>query len=261
MADHDQDRRGTLDRKFAAAALSSLGLDADTRLLAVCAGTEDWELLCSMGFTNVVVSNLDEAFAPLVPDGDVVVAPRRPIAEFDERSFDLGVRVRGLTTARLPHRAAGEMYPGVPGGIVAIELRDTRADALAVRRGHGRCLRVGRGQPIRGFAPGSGQHQRSQPVYRWTEAEVVKTLRSYDPTGEPQVEFRYGLTPAPPPTATGRRRRLAGQRGQARSLGLCSLFKRQFQPTGRPSPPPHRAVPLAPPKLKGEVEFDPDYRG
>ena len=56
-----------MDREFTAATLQSLGLRADTRLLAVCAGTDDWELLAGLGFTDVVVSNLDESFSPLVP--------------------------------------------------------------------------------------------------------------------------------------------------------------------------------------------------
>ena len=42
-------------RSFAAATRQSLGLRIDTRLLAVCASTSDWELLAELGFTDVVV--------------------------------------------------------------------------------------------------------------------------------------------------------------------------------------------------------------
>ena len=58
----------------------------------MCAGTEDWELLSSLGFTNVVVSNLDEAFAPLVPEGAWSYQNAQSLT-YEDRSFRLGVRV------------------------------------------------------------------------------------------------------------------------------------------------------------------------
>ena len=248
----------TLDRKFAAATLSSLDLEADTRLLAVCAGTDDWELLCSLGFTNVVVSNLDEAFAPLVPDGAWSYQDAQSLS-FDSRSFDWVFVSEGLHHCRSPHRALVEMYRVCRQGIVAIESRDSALMRLAVRVGMADAYELA-AVTDQGFRSG-GLDNTSVPnhVYRWTEAELIKTLRSYDPTGEPRVEFRYGLR-LPTAEATGAQRRLAGRMAKPVLSALCALFKRQSNQlaviTRRPAelyPWLHRA--------KGKVEFNPDYRG
>ena len=258
MTDHDQDRRGTLDRKFAAAALSSLGLDADTRLLAVCAGTEDWELLCSLGFTNVVVSNLDEAFAPLVPDGAWSYQDAQSLS-FDDRSFDWVFVSEGLHHCRSPHLALGEMYRVCREGIVAIEARDSALMRLAVRVGMADAYELA-AVTDQGFRTG-GLDNTSVPnhVYRWTEAEVVKTLRSYDPTGEPRVEFRYGLR-LPTAEATGRRRRLVGHLAKPALSALCAVFKRQRNQLAVVARRPFELYPWLR-EVEGQVEFNPDYRG
>ena len=258
MADHDRDRRGTLDRKFAAATLGSLGLDADTRLLAVCAGIEDWELLASLGFTDVVVSNLDEAFAPLVPDGRWSYQDAQSLT-YDDRSFDWVFVSEGLHHCRSPHRALVEMYRVGRKGIVAIEARDSALMRLAVRVGMADAYELA-AVTDQGFRTG-GLDNTSVPnhVYRWTEAEVVKTLRSYDPTGEPRVEFRYGLR-LPTAEATGRRRRLAGQLAKPALRTLCTVFKRQSNQLAVIARRPTDLYPWLH-QVDGQTQFNPDYSG
>lgn len=258
MAYDDRDRREVLDRKFAAATLNSLGLDPDARLLAVCAGTEDWELLSSVGFTNVVVSNLDEAFAPLVPDGAWSYQDAQSLT-FDDRSFDWVFVSEGLHHCRSPHRALGEMYRVCREGIVAIEARDSALMRLAVRMGMADAYELA-AVADQGFHTG-GLDNTSVPnhVYRWTESEVVKTLRSYDPTGDPRIEFRYGLR-LPTAEATGRRRRLAGQLAKPALTLLCTLFKRQSNQLAVIARRPTDLYPWLH-RVEGQIQFNPDYRG
>ena len=258
MANDHRDGRRILDRDFATATLNSLGLDTDTRLLAVCAGTDDWELLSSLGFTNVVVSNLDEAFAPLVPDGAWSYQDAQSLA-FDDRSFDWVFVSEGLHHCRSPHRALVEMYRVCRAGIVAIEARDSALMRLAVRVGMADSYELA-AVADQGFRTG-GLDNTSVPnhVYRWTESEVVKTLRSYDPTGEPRVDFRYGLR-LPTAEATGRRRRLAGQMAKPLLRVLCAVFKRQSNQLAVIARRPTKLYPWLH-RVEGEVQFNPDYRG
>lgn len=258
MANDHRDGRRILDRKFATATLNSLGLNAETRLLAVCAGTDDWELLCSLGFTNVVVSNLDEAFAPLVPDGAWSYQDAQSLT-FDDRSFDWVFVSEGLHHCRSPHRALGEMYRVSREGIVAIEARDSALMRLAVRVGMADAYELA-AVADQGFRTG-GLDNTSVPnhVYRWTEAEVEKTLRSYDPTGEPRVDFRYGLR-LPTAESTGRRRRLAGQLAKPALRLLCAVFKRQSNQLAVIARRPTDLYPWLH-RVEGEIEFNPDYRG
>ena len=249
--------RKTLDREFSAAILSSLGLDSGARLLAVCAGTDDWELLSSLGFANVVVSNLDKAFAPLVPDGAWSYQDAQSLT-FGDRSFDWVFVSEGLHHCRSPHRALGEMYRVCREGIVAIEARDSALMRLAVKLGMADAYELA-AVADQGFCAG-GLDNTSVPnhVYRWTESEVVKTLRSYDPTGEPRIEFRYGLR-LPTAAATGRRRRLAGQLAKPGLRLLCTLFKRQSNQLGVIARRPKELYPWLH-QAGDQVQFNPDYR-
>ncbi|WP_420639100.1 class I SAM-dependent methyltransferase [Candidatus Poriferisocius sp.] len=222
----------------------------------MCAGTEDWELLTSLGFSDVVVSNLDEAFAPLVPDGRWSYQDAQSL-NFGDRSFDWVFVSEGLHHCRSPHRALVEMYRVCREGIVAIEARDSALVRLAVRVGMADTYELA-AVTDQGFRTG-GMDNTSVPnhVYRWTEAEIVKTLRSYDPTGRPRIEFRYGLR-LPTAEATGRRRRRAGRLAEPVLRTLCMAFKRQGNQLAVIARRPEELHPWLH-RVDGQVEFNPDY--
>ena len=246
-----------MDRAFATATLQSLGLRADTRLLAVCAGTDDWELLTGLGFIDVVVSNLDESFSELVPEAVWSYQDAQSLT-FGDRSFDWVFVSEGLHHCGSPHRALLEMYRVCRVGLVAIEARDSALVRLAVRLGMADSFELA-AVVDQGFRAG-GLDNTSVPnhVYRWTEAEVIKTLRSYDPTGEVRVEFRHGLR-LPTGEATGRRRRLAGQLARPALTALCAVLKRQGNQLAVIARRPTDLYPWLR-RIDGHVEFDPGYR-
>ena len=245
-----------MDRKFAAATLQSLGLSADTRLLAVCAGTDDWELLASLGFTNVVVSNLDESFSSLVPEAVWSYQDAQALT-FEDGSFDWVFVSEGLHHCRSPHRALLEMYRVCRVGLVAIEARDSALMRLATRFSMADTFELA-AVIDQGFETG-GLDNTSVPnhVYRWTEAEVVKTLRSYDPTGEVRIDFRYGLR-LPTDEATGRRRRLAGQLARPALIALTTVLKRQCNQLAIIVRRPAGLYPWLH-RVDGRIEFDSSY--
>lgn len=222
----------------------------------MCAGIEDWELLSSLGFTDVVISNLDEAFAPLVPDGAWSFQDAQSLT-YDDRSFDWVFVSEGLHHCRSPHRALVEMYRVCREGIVAIEARDSALIRLAVRMGMADTYELA-AVVDQGFRTG-GLDNTGVPnhVYRWTESEVEKTLRSYDPTGEPRIEFRYGLR-LPTAVATGHRRRLAGKLAKPALTALCTVFKRQRNQLAVIARRPTELYPWLH-RVEGEVQFNPDY--
>ena len=246
-----------MDRQFAAATLQSLSLSADTRMLAVCAGSDDWELLAGLGLTDVVVSNLDESFSPLVPEAVWSYQDAQSLT-FEDRSFDWVFVSEGLHHCRSPHRALLEMYRVCRVGLVAIEAGDSALMRLAVRVGMADRFELA-AVVDQGFRAG-GVDNTSVPnhVYRWTEAEVIKTLRSYDPTGEVRVEFRHGLR-LPTDEATGRRRRLAGQLARPALIAVTTLLKRQCNLLAVIARRPTDLYPWLR-RAHGRVEFDPGHR-
>ena len=210
-----------------------------------------------LGFTNVVVSNSTRRSPRWCPRARWSYQDAQSLT-YDDRSFDWVFVSEGLHHCRSPHRALGEMYRVCREGIVAIEARDSALMRLAVRVGMADAYELA-AVTDQGYRTG-GLDNTSVPnhVYRWTEAEVVKTLRSYDPTGEPRIEFRYGLR-LPTAEATGRRRRLAGQIAKPALRLLCALFKRQSNQLGVIARRPTELYPWLH-LVEGEVRFNPDYR-
>ncbi len=246
-----------MDRSFAAKTLLSLGLRSDTRLLAVCAGTEDWDLLSGLGFTDVVLSNLDESFSSVVPEAAWSRQDAQSLT-YEDRSFDWVFVSEGLHHCRSPHRALLEMYRVCRVGLVAIEARDSALMRLAVRLGMADAFELA-AVTEHGFVAG-GVDNTGVPnhVYRWTESEVVKTLRSCDPTGEVRVEFRHGLR-LPTAEATGARRRWAGRLARPALTALCAVSRRQCNQLAIIARRPTALYPWLQ-RIDGRVQFNPSYR-
>jgi len=159
-------------------------------VVAVCAGLRERELLVERGFSRAVISNLDA-------EGDV--APfdwSRQDAQqlgFENDSFDFALVVAGLHHCASPHQALVEMYRVARKGIVAIEARDSVLTKAAVRLGLASEYELS-AVAAHGYRAG-GVDDTSIPnfIYRWTEAEFRKVIRSADPTGEPSFRFFHSL--------------------------------------------------------------------
>jgi SAM-dependent methyltransferase len=160
------------------------------RVLAVCAGQRERDLLAERGFTRVTITNLET-------EGDMApFAWSRQDAqqlEFANQSFDFALVVAGLHHCPSPHAALAEMYRVARKGILAIEARDGVLTKTAVRLGLASAYEL-RAVAAHEYRAG-GVNDTSVPnyVYRWTEAEFRKTIRSADPTGDPSFRFFYAL--------------------------------------------------------------------
>jgi SAM-dependent methyltransferase len=121
---------------FYSETLQQLALPRDASMLAVCGGEFDRDTLLACGFTNVVISNLDERvkgdeFSPFkwsFQDAEQL--------SFDDNSFDYVTVHAGLHHCASPHRALLEMYRVARRGIVVFEARDSllMRTAIALKR-------------------------------------------------------------------------------------------------------------------------------
>jgi SAM-dependent methyltransferase len=159
-------------------------------VLAVCAGRRERDLLAERGFSEAVITNLDV-------EGDM--APftwsRQDAQEllFADGSFDFALVVAGLHHCASPHRALAEMYRVARRGIVAIEARDSILTKAAVRFRLASDYELSAVEAHEYRAGGVDDTSVPNFVYRWTESEFRKTIRSADPTGEPSFRFFYAL--------------------------------------------------------------------
>jgi SAM-dependent methyltransferase len=159
-------------------------------VLAVCAGLRERDLLAERGFTRVVISNL-EAEADMSPfewsreDAQAL--------SFEDGSFEFALVVAGLHHCSSPHRALVEMYRVARKGILVVEARDGLLTRAAVRLGLAEEYELSAVEAHDGNAGGADDSPVPNHVYRWTEDELRKTIRSADPTGEPSFRFFYAL--------------------------------------------------------------------
>lgn len=187
---------------------------ADASVLVV-AGTElDASVFRQRGCAQVTVSNLDAC----VPAGFEDYTWERQNAHeltYADDSFDYVVIHAGLHHCRSPHRALLEMYRVARLGVLAMESKDCLVFRVLKRFSltqHYETAAVYHNDCERG-----GVDNTSVPnlVYRWTEAEVIKTIAANAPEFPPRVEFAYGLAePCTPKLQKG------GWRSKAMALAM-----------------------------------------
>ncbi|MGE3621479.1 MAG: methyltransferase domain-containing protein [Acidimicrobiia bacterium] len=173
------------------AARAEHGLEVDHRILVVCGGPLDRDQLLAAGFTDVVVSNLDDrmsgdAYAPYgwsYQDAEQLDLP--------DGSFDWVVVHAGLHHCVSPQKALAEMLRVARRGIVAVEARDSLAMRLAVRLGLTDEYEVEAVVDNGGAFGGVANSAVPNFVYRWTEREVRKAVACADPGRDHDVAFRY----------------------------------------------------------------------
>ena len=162
-------------------------------ILTVCAGDAERALFERMGFSNVHITNLDERmhasqFAPF--EWSREDAQR---LSFADGSFDVAFVADGLHHCRSPHRALVEMYRVARRAVIVIESRDSLAMRIANRLGLSPVYELE--SVIDHDFQYEGVDNTPIPnfIYRWTETEFKKVLRSFDPVGRHGFRFFYAL--------------------------------------------------------------------
>ena len=147
-------------------------LSRDLALVVVGGGELDRSVLAAHGLENVTLTNLDPAKGE-VEDAEAL--------SYADGSFDFGIVSAALHHCRSPHRALLELYRVSRAGVLALEARDSTLMRLANRLGVAEEYEL-TVVAAEGFRAG-GVANSAVPnyVYRWTEREVEKTIRSAAP--------------------------------------------------------------------------------
>jgi SAM-dependent methyltransferase len=155
-------------------------LAAEDKILVVCGGPTDEEVLRNAQFANFTLSNIDNGNS-----GDVENLP------YDAESFDAVIVHSGLHHCASPHRGLLEMYRVAKRVVILFE----PVDSLATKAGR----LVGLGQTYE-FASvfdcnlkSGGWRNTSIPnwVYRFRPDEIRQTVCCNAPFGPHRIEFYY----------------------------------------------------------------------
>src|SRR6202012_3749428 len=167
-------------------------ISTSDKVLVVCGGSYDADVLKALGFTTVTLSNLDGSYAG--HNADYVW--ERQDAEnlsYGDGQFDVAIVHAGLHHCPSPHRALLEMYRVARKAVVAFEARDRLMMRAAVALGFASDFEL---EAVSGEGYESGGLNNG-PIpnlgYRWTEREVIKTICAVDPAHVEQIDFFYGL--------------------------------------------------------------------
>jgi len=164
------------------------------RLLVSCGGPADRDTLLTAGFTDVLITNLDERmqeyneYAPFEwrqEDAEALSAA--------DDSVDWGLVHHGLHHCASPHRALGELLRVGRKGAIVFEARDSLVVRAGVRFGLVEEYEVTAVAANDGRWGGVANGPVPNHVYRWTEREVRKTVRSLLPAHQHDIRFFYGL--------------------------------------------------------------------
>ncbi len=168
-----------------------MGLDSS--ILVVCGGAYDRDVFHGLRFRRVTISNLDSHLDPSMDGSEFAPYPwsSQDVERlgFEDGAFDFVVVHQGLHHCHSPHRGLLEMYRVARRGVLAFEPRDTRLVRLGVRLGFGQQYEIAAvaGNGLK--AGGVGNSATPNFIYRWTEREIEKTIRTFWPAG--RAGFRY----------------------------------------------------------------------
>lgn len=166
--------------------------DKDAAILVVGGGIVDRDVLHDAGFTNVLISNLDtrikgDEFAPYDWKYENAAA-----LSFEDNSFDFTLVHASIHHAAEPHRVLTEMYRVARRGLLAFEARDSWTMRMLERFGLTQTYE--HAAVYYNDCEFGGVDNTDIPnfVYRWTEREVEKTIRSFEPHFVHKFQYRYG---------------------------------------------------------------------
>ena len=172
--------------------VSILVKDKSASILICGGGDLDKKIFQKLGFVNVTISNLDSRLDDNMFNPYKWKYENAESLSFDDNSFDYVVIHAAIHHASLPHKVITEMYRVAKIGMLAIEGRDSLLIQMMEKIGlttnyehaavyYNDCIYGGvNNTDIPNF------------VYRWTEREIEKCIKSFSPHFAHKFIYRYG---------------------------------------------------------------------
>jgi SAM-dependent methyltransferase len=173
--------------------LTTRVLERGMEILVICGGETDRETLQKVGFTNVVIANLDtrmvgDAFHPYQWNYQNAESLTYP-----DNSFDFVLVHSGLHHCLSPHQGLLEMYRVARKGLLLFEPYDNVLTRIGVRLGIGQDYEhaavfyndLSYGGVMNTHVPNY--------VYRFTRHEIIKSINAHAPHAVHQFKFVHKI--------------------------------------------------------------------
>jgi SAM-dependent methyltransferase len=161
-------------------------------VIGVCSSERERDVFSHFAFQNVMMTNIDSRNGARFHPFEWSYQDAQDL-QFEDNSFDFAFVADGLHHCSCPHRALLEMYRVSRKGIVVIESRDSLLMRTANRLGLSPEYELEAVVGCEFKAGGVNDTAIPNYIYRWTESDFKKALKSFDPRGEHTFRFFYGL--------------------------------------------------------------------
>jgi ubiquinone/menaquinone biosynthesis C-methylase UbiE len=161
-------------------------------ILVVGGGETDRGVLRSLGFTNVIISNLDfrlkgDEFAPYQWS-----LQKAEELSYEKDEFDFVVVHAALHHCESPHRALLEMYRVAKIAAIVFESRDSLLMKFLEKVNLTPSYEHVAVYYNDGKFGGVNNTEIPNYIYRWTEREIEKTVHTYAPYAKHNFQYKYG---------------------------------------------------------------------
>lgn len=172
-------------------AISQAGIQMDDTVLVLCGGSYDRATFLKAGHKNVVISNLDPHAG--VTDYEPYRWERQDAEaiSYDNESFDWCVVHAGLHHCGSPHWALCEMLRVARKGVIVVEAADNTLMRFGVWLGLTEDYELTPALLSEGKSGGYRNTKIPNYVYRWTEREIEKTVKSFMPERSFDAQYIY----------------------------------------------------------------------
>lgn len=160
--------------------------DKDAKILVLGAGALDKKIFDTLKFSNVTYSNLENTI-----ERDLNVFENLHNIQISDSKYDYCVAHACIHHSSKPHSAILELYRVSIKGALIIEARDSFISKIACRLKFSEEYEL---SAVKKNITTGGVDNTDIPnyVFRWTEREISKLLKSYKPELKHKIEYGYG---------------------------------------------------------------------
>jgi ubiquinone/menaquinone biosynthesis C-methylase UbiE len=184
--------------------ISKYILNRNSTILVVCGGHKEKKVLIDdLRFKNVLITNIDQSSNCFKSENVQFEYQDCQNLTFKDNMFDFVLVHDGLHHCRQPHKALLEMYRVCKLGCIAFEARDSLLVRMANKFGFSEDYEVSvaklaqekikRQETVNSHIGGVDNTGIPNYVFRWTEREIEKTFKSFEPHVAHQFHYDYSL--------------------------------------------------------------------
>tara|TARA_B100000674_G_C37937556_1_gene961057 strand:+ start:908 stop:1582 length:675 start_codon:yes stop_codon:yes gene_type:complete len=160
--------------------------DKNAKILVLGAGTLDKKVFEALEFNNVTYSNIENT-----TERDLNVFENLHDIRINDSKYDYCVAHACIHHSSKPHSAILELYRVSTKGALIIEARDSFISKIACKFKFSEEYEL---SAVKKNITTGGVDNTNIPnyVFRWTEREILKLLKSYKPELKHKIEYGYG---------------------------------------------------------------------